>query len=470
MDKQELEIRLDFSNVMAENVGNENGLKKEDLDAIQEKTRDIHFNFYRLRERKELPFMNLPFEKESANEISAYVKSIEGKFENYVHIGIGGSALGPIAVQSALHHPFFNLIPEEKRRKTPRMFFLDNIDPDTIAGLLEVVDPAKTLFAIVTKSGGTAETISGFLIFLEELRHTLKDRYKDHLVFITDPLNGFLRKVATEEGIQAFSIPPGVGGRFSVLTPVGLFPAILSGLDADQLLNGAGFAVSKCGTEDLWKNPAYLFGAINYLMYKKGKSSVVMMPYSDRLYRVADWFRQLWAESLGKKINLEGEKVFLGPTPIKALGATDQHSQVQLYVEGPFDKLFVFLEVERFSETVTIPSFGRADGTTDYLAGKTMNALISAEKKATELAITRNQRPNLTFKFPVVNEFTLGQIFMILEIATAYTGHLFGVDPFNQPGVEEGKIATYVLMGREGFEEHRRKIEAEMEHRTPYIV
>ena len=470
MDKQKLAIQLDFSNAMAENVGNEHGLKKEDLDALQEKTRDIHFDFYRLRERKELPFMNLPFEKEVVDEISSYVHAIEGRFENYVHIGIGGSALGPIAVQSALHHPFFNLLPPEKRGKAPRMFFLDNIDPETIAGLLDIINPENTLFAIVTKSGGTAETISTFMIFLEKLKVALKDQYKDHLVFITDPVNGFLRKLATEEGIQAFAIPPGVGGRFSVLTPVGLFPAILSGLNADELLNGAGFAVSKCGTEDLWKNPAYLFGAINYRMYKKGKRSVVMMPYSDRLYRVADWFRQLWAESLGKKINLKNETAFVGPTPIKALGATDQHSQVQLYVEGPFDKLFTFLEVETFSETVTIPSFGRADRTTDYLAGKTMNALISAEKKATEIALTRNQRPNVTFKFPVVNEFTLGQIFMILEIATAYTGHLFEIDPFNQPGVEEGKIATYALMGRKGFETHRKEIEAEMKRKKNYSV
>ncbi|NOY77427.1 MAG: glucose-6-phosphate isomerase [Calditrichaeota bacterium] len=433
MDKQKFEIRLDFSNVMAENVGTEHGLKKDDLDALQEKTRDIHFNFYRLRERKELPFMNLPFEKEVVDEISSYVHSIEGRFKNYVHIGIGGSALGPIAVQSALHHPFFNLLPPEKRGKIPRMFFLDNIDPETTAALLEIIDPEDTLFTIVTKSGGTAETISTFMIFLEKLKLALKDRYKDHLVFITDPVKGFLRKLATEEGIQAFAIPPGVGGRFSVLTPVGLFPAILSGLNADDLLNGAGWAVSRCGTEDLWKNPAYLFGAINYKMYEKGKRSVVMMPYSDRLYRVADWFRQLWAESLGKKLNLKNEPVFVGPTPIKALGATDQHSQVQLYVEGPFDKLFAFLEVEHFSETVTLPSFKPDESTTGYLGGQTLNALIAAEKKATELALTRNERPNVTFKFPVVNEFTVGQMFMILEIATAYTGYLFEIDPFNQP-------------------------------------
>lgn len=464
------EIQLDYSNVMAENVGPEHGLRGEDLEALQEKTRQIHFDFYRLRERKELPFMHLPFEKEMVDEISAYVETVNGQFENYVHIGIGGSALGPIAVHAALKHPFFNLLPAEKRRGAPRMFFLDNIDPDTIHGLLEVVDPAKTLFSVVTKSGGTAETISTFLIFLERLKAALGADYKRHLVFITDPVKGFLRKLANEENIQSFAIPPGVGGRFSVLTPVGLFPAILSGLDGDALLNGAGMAVSKCGTEDLLKNPAYLFGAINYLLYQQGKRSVVMMPYSDRLYRVADWFRQLWAESLGKKLNVRNEVVHVGPTPIKALGATDQHSQVQLYVEGPFDKLFVFLRVEQFQSVVTIPAFGKKDSTTDYLAGKTMNELIGAEEQATELALTRNHRPNVTFRFPVVNEFTLGQIFMILEIATAYTGRLFEIDPFNQPGVEEGKIATYALMQREGFESTCESIEKELAAKKVYTV
>ncbi|GBE27373.1 glucose-6-phosphate isomerase [bacterium BMS3Bbin03] len=470
MDKQKLEIRLDYSNVMSENIGETHGLARQDLEALQDRTRDIHFDFYRLRERKELPFMNLPYEKEVVDEIKHYVEANRGRFENYVHIGIGGSALGPIAVQAALHHPFYNLLPPEKRRHAPRMFFLDNIDPDRIAGLLDVIDPAKTLFSVVTKSGGTAETISTFMIFMSRLQAALKNKYRDHLVFITDPVKGFLRKLAADEHIQSFSITPGVGGRFSVLTPVGLFPAMLSGLSGDELLSGAGFAVSKCGTEDLLQNPAYLFGAINYLLYRKGKRSVVMLPYSDRLYRTADWFRQLWAESLGKRVNLKKEVVHVGPTPIKALGVTDQHSQVQLYVEGPFDKLFAFLEVESFSETVPIPPFEKPDPTTDYLAGKSMNRLISAEKKATELAMTRHERPNVTFKFPVVSEFTLGQIFMILEIATAYTGRLFEIDPFNQPGVEEGKLATYAFMGREGFQEKRKLIEDELNSRKIYQV
>ncbi len=470
MNVEKPEIQLDYSNVMAENVGTEHGITRDDLEKLQNRTREIHFDFYRLRERKELPFMNLPFEKETVDEISEYVAKIAGRFKNYVHIGIGGSALGPIAVHAALHHPFFNLLPSEKRRSAPKMFFLDNIDPDTIQGVLDLVDVRETLFAVVTKSGGTAETISTFLIFLDQLKTILGSAYKNHLVFITDPVKGFLRKLANEEKIQSFAIPPGVGGRFSVLTPVGLFPALLSGLDGDALLSGAGLAVARCGTENLFKNPAYLFGAINYLLYQRGKRSVVMMPYSDRLYRVADWFRQLWAESLGKKVNVRNEVVHVGPTPIKALGATDQHSQVQLYKEGPFDKLFTFLEVARFNTDVSIPDFGKREPTTDYLAGKTMAQLLHAEKQATELALTRSQRPNLTFKFPVVNEFTIGQIFMLLEIATAYTGWLFEIDPFNQPGVEEGKIATYALMQREGFESTREAIEKELSEKKIYEV
>ena len=470
MDKEAERIRLDYTNMLADSVGREHGVPMVELESRQALVTQIHHDFLRRTERGEFAFMNLPRNKEILDDIGEYVSQIAGRFENYVHLGIGGSALGPIALQSALRHPFYNLLDASGRENRPRMFFLDNIDPDTTAALLDVIDVEKTLFAVVTKSGGTAETLASFLFFLEQLKAKVKDRYKEHLVFITDPLKGFLRRLANEEGITSFPIDPAVGGRFSVLTPVGLFPAALAGIDVHRLLDGAAYMTQLGMRENLFDNPAYLFGMLNYLQYLEGKRTVVMMPYSDRLYRVADWFRQLWAESLGKRLNRAGQPVNVGPLPVKALGATDQHSQVQLYMEGPNDKLFVFLEVEEFDARVPLSSPYRDADEVNYLDGKSLNELIRAEKHATELALTQNQRPNMTFLVPRVSPFTVGQIFQCLEIATAFAGELFQINAFDQPGVEAGKIATYALMGRKGYEEQAKKIRAAMEARKRHIA
>ena len=468
--KNAFRLRLDYSNMMAENIGSEHGIDRNQIQKIADSIDPIHQEFLHHRQSNEVSFWNLPSQKKMAEEVLNYVRKVRGKFDHYVHIGIGGSALGAIALHTALQHPLYNLSPQRRQQRLPQVFFLDNIDPDTIKAVLNVIDIDKTLFNVVTKSGSTAETLATFLVFLQYLKDRLGSNYHNHLVFVTDPAKGFLRQLASTEGITAFAIPPGVGGRFSVLTPVGLLPAAIAGIDILELLHGASFMDELCQQESIWKNPAYLFAVLNYLNYQRNKKIVVMMPYSDRLYRLADWFRQLWAESLGKKLDLQGRQVFVGPTPVKALGTTDQHSQVQLYVEGPFDKIFVFLEVEQFETVLPINSGQAREKATRYLEGHTINELIAVEKRATELALTRNQRPNCTIKFPLVSAFTIGQIFQMLEIATAFAGKLFEINPFDQPGVEEGKIVTYALMGREGYEDKRLEVMDELQKRVVYEV
>ncbi len=470
MEKDKLCVHLDFSNVMAENLGAAHGLSKAVLDNYQSQVTTIHHDFLRRRETGEFAFMNLPAQKEILDEIDKFLDPIQGRFENYVHLGIGGSALGPLALHSALRNPFYNLLSPQDRNSSPKMFFLDNIDPDTIAALSNVLDISKTLFAVVTKSGGTSETIASFLIFFEKLRDRLGDKYRDNLVLITDPLRGFLREFANQKNIANFSIDPAIGGRFSVLTPVGLLPAAISGIDVNLLLDGANFMTKICQREDLFENPAYMFGLINYLYYLEGKPTSVMMSYSDQLFRITDWFRQLWAESLGKKKNRTGDVINIGPLPVNALGVTDQHSQVQLYMEGPNDKIFSFLEVEKFERTVVIKSSFFDSDETGYLNNKSINQLIKTEKQATEIALTNNQRPNLTFKVPAVNPFTLGQLFQIFEIATAFTGELFGINAFDQPGVEAGKIATYALMNRPGYERKAEEIEKKLSGKQQFLI
>lgn len=242
-----------------------------------------------------------------------------------------------------------------------------------------------------------------------------------------------------------------------VLSPVGLVSAAFSGIDIEELLAGAREMDEKCKTPELMKNPAALYALIQYLYYWKGRPISVMMPYSNSLYGIADWYRQLWAESLGKKINRRSNNIFVGPTPVKALGATDQHSQVQLYIEGPQDKVITFLSVGKFANKVPVPAFDK-----HYLSGHTLNELLKAEEEATRLALTQEGRPNLTINLPEISAKTVGQTLYLLELATAFAGELFDINAFDQPGVELGKQLTYALMGRAGFEEKRKEIEAKL--------
>ncbi|HEX7343778.1 MAG TPA: glucose-6-phosphate isomerase, partial [bacterium] len=267
--------------------------------------------------------------------------------------------------------------------------------------------------------------------------------YAEHLVFITDPKKGLLRLLAREEGVRAFDIDPGVGGRFSVFTPVGLLPAALGGIDMAELCAGARAAVEGCSQEDILNNPAYHFAlSLCLLRDLKSASTVVMMPYSNRLLGLADWFRQLWAESLGKRKNLKGKEVFWGQTPEKALGATDQHSMVQLYMEGPFDKVICFLEVADHGVDVVIPRIYPDKPELDFWAGHTLGELINAEKKATEEALRQAGRANMTALFPRVDPFAVGHFLMTLQIATVFAGSFLGINPLDQPGVEMGKVLT----------------------------
>ena len=249
-------------------------------------------------------------------------------------------------------------------------------------------------------------------------------------------------------------VPDGVGGRFSVLSPVGLFSAAMCGIDIDALLDGAAAMDARCSREQLLKNPAAMLALLLVeLGQSKGKTNHVLMPYSNALYLLADWYRQLWAESLGKERNTQGEQVFAGFTPIKALGATDQHSQIQLYREGPHDKVIGLVAVDDFGTDVAIPT-GLGVEALSYLEGKSMASLLNAERKATEYALVESMRPNYTITFPKIDAYHVGEFVMLWQVATAYAGLLIGVDAYDQPAVELGKQATFGLMGRKGYGEH----------------
>jgi glucose-6-phosphate isomerase len=457
-------LTFDYNNMLRPRLGGERGVDPARLDALAERFREVHADTEQRRASGEMGFFALPEAGELVEEIARFGEGPGQSFENIVVLGIGGSALGTIALRSALLDPFWNELEIAERDFFPRLYVLDNIDPSTVGTFLRRIDLRRTLFNVVSKSGGTAETMSQYLIVRQMLEAELGDGFRRHLLFTTDPEKGVLRQLARDEGIAALPIPANVGGRFSVLSAVGLLPAALVGIDIRALLDGARQMDERCRTDELSRNPAGLFAALQWLADRElGAPIQVMMPYSDRLRDVADWFRQLWAESLGKQTSCTGEEVFVGPTPVKSLGATDQHSQVQLYMEGPFDKTICFLAERDPADDLAIPGLHSEINELGYLGGRTLGELLRTEMEATAAALTQRGRMNMTIEVERIDARSIGALFHMLQIATVYAGALYGVDPLDQPGVELGKQLTYGIIGRAGHESARE----EWERREP---
>ena len=458
-------IKLNYRNADAKVVGNDNGLDIQgEFTAYQDKISEIIKNLNQCKDKPNqwLQWMNLGYNEETLWYVKEYAAMVKGRFENVLVLGIGGSALGGMAMTEALLKPYWNLLSEEQRDGMPRIFFLDNIDPDTMTGLLAFLDLSKTLVNVITKSGSTAETMSQFMIVKDRLEKELGDNYRYNIVATTDKRTGILRQIAEQEGYKTFVVPDDVGGRFSVFSAVGLLPMALVGIDIDAVVNGIKDMDLALKNTDIKENIAAQNALIHYLMdTKKGKNMSVMMPYSSRLKYVSDWYVQLWAESLGKNKDNEGNDVHVGPTPIKALGATDQHSQIQLYNEGPNNKIINFIRVENFDNILEIPNIFGYTGI-NYLAGKTVNRLMNAEADSTRVALADYERPTVTISIPKVDAYNLGQLLYMFEVQTAIAGALYNINTFNQPGVEQAKNYTYALMGRAGYEESANMLQERM--------
>lgn len=441
-------ITLDLSNALSSFLGIENGITEKELGDFEKKIRKVLIRLREERAQGKLAFMDLPCA--STKEIDETAeKVLQNEFEDFIVLGIGGSSLGARALKEALIHPEWNLLSRKSRKGYPRVFILENIDPYSFSAVLETIDIKKSVFNVVSKSGKTVETISQFLIVKDLLEKAVGSDWKKHIVITTQSLSGPLRRIAREEKISALSVSQAVGGRFSVLSSVGLFPAAMMGVDIKRLLKGAVEIDALCSGEKLDENIASALCAFYFLTYKKGKQITVLMPYSDRLLGFGFWFRQLWAESLGKKKNSRESE---GPTPVVALGATDQHSQLQLYLEGPDDKTITFIELEDYESEIEIPrSFEHKDFS--CLSGNRLEDLIKAELFATRTVLTKNRRANATISLSRISPETVGGIIYLYEVVTTLMGYLLDINPFDQPAVEEGKkITREILEGNEASE------------------
>ncbi|GAB4157925.1 MAG: glucose-6-phosphate isomerase [Planctomycetota bacterium] len=448
-----LRLSVDFTNFTERALGMGRGLLQADLPKIEKISVAASEAVKRQHSEGKLPYLDL--HKQDLTAIKAFAADNTGRYDNIVVLGIGGSALGLIALRTALGDPYHYLHP--KTVAQPRLFVFDNIDPWLFGNFLDNCDFSKSLFFVISKSGSTAETMTQYLIVKDRIKKAgLK--VNEHIVAITDPVSGTLHDIAKAEKLITFPVPEGVGGRFSVLTPVGLAPAAVAGMDIERLLKGAGEYVERCLNAPVMENPSLFLAAALFLLTMKGYTNHVMMPYSNRLKDVADWYRQLWAESLGKRVDRDGRVVEVGPTPIKALGATDQHSQVQLYAEGPRDKAFMFEGLKDYGRELVIPKPDEVDAKLSYLGGRTMNELIRAEMLGTIVALTDSGRPNCLIELDDVSPETVSQLFLMWEMAVSYIGELMNINAYDQPGVEAGKIAAYALMGRSGYEAEAQRI------------
>lgn len=457
-------IKYDWRNADEKIIGFENGLNiNYEFEQYGERIKNIISDLNQRKDKPEqwLQWMNLGYNEETLWYVKEYASMVLGRFENILVLGIGGSALGGIAVTEALLKPYWNLLTSEQRNKYPRIFFLDNIDPDNIISLLDILDLKKTLVNVITKSGDTAETMAQFMVIKDRLVQELgEDEYRKNVVATTDKQTGVLRQISEQEGYKTFVVPDDVGGRFSVFSAVGLLPLALVGIDIDEITNGIKDMDLALKNTNIHDNIAAQNALIHFLMdTKKGKNISILMPYSSKLRYITDWFTQLWAESLGKFRPEDNKNI--GLTPLKAVGATDQHSLLQLCNEGPNDKLITFIKVENFETQLEIPKIFEYTGI-GYLGGKTMNHLMNAEADSTKVSLSDYSRPTVTITLPKIDGYHIGQLLYMFEVQTAIAGALYGINPFNQPGVEQAINYTYALMGRAGYEDSAQTLQDKM--------
>ena len=468
---QEPLLEMDFNHVMAENLPPDIGLTWSEIEALGPALKQAHQSLMQSRQDGLLPFYDLPFQTRELRAVRRAADEIRRTAENLVVFGIGGSALGTTALFQALAPQGHNLL-DRTQRRFPRLFVADNVDPESIAALLDFVDPRRTVFNIISKSGATTETMSQFMIVYDRLRKSLgRSSVREHLILTTDPEKGFLRALADREGYTVLDVPPQVGGRYSVLTAVGLLPLAAVGINVSELLRGAAAAAETCTRANFKQNPAYLFAALAYaLNTRRGRSILVMMPYSSALSGLADWFCQLWAESLGKLKSTDGRVVRAGQTPVRAVGATDQHSQLQLYMEGPQDKAIVFLKPKTYRSDLRIPPVFKEYDQVNYLGGHSLGELMDMEQASTAKAVARAGQPNLTLTLPRIMPATMGYLLYMLETATVASGHLYQVNALDQPGVELSKNYAYGLMGRPGYKNYMDEFKAGPRSKKKYIL
>jgi glucose-6-phosphate isomerase len=440
-------LALDYTNVL-ENAVHTHGIPKIAFEKAADSSKHVVDDVEQAHRSGKLGFGSLPSDESALQSVTNFARS--RSYPNVLLIGIGGSALGPASLDAALNQP----------NSGKRLIVLDNIDPDFISNSLDSISAKDTIVNVIAKSGVTAETMATFAVVRQWMNDALgESKAREQFVVTTDPVKGDLLGIARQNNYPSFVIPENIGGRFSVLTPVGTLPAAMLGLDVEGVMAGARRGAQQA-QKPFFENPALAAAFIQFVLEReRAKRILVLFPYSQALWKFGFWFKQLWGESLGKKMDRRGREVYYGQTPTAALGVTDQHSQLQLFIEGPNDKAFLFWDVKELRNSLPIQHPFASFDSMAYLQHKTMADLFHAEKQATEIALTEAGRPNATITVGQINAETMGELIMFSQYFTAYAGEFYDIDAFDQPGVEYGKRLTFAMMGRSGFADYNRKIE-----------
>ena len=409
-------------------------------------------------EKKTSPITHSFLAGSSLSNIKEIAKYLQGKYENILLIGIGGSTLGFRSIVQSLKGPFYNF--EVSPRKYPRVFVIDNVDPVLANQLGMLLDFKKTALIYISKSGSTPEPAANFIYFYKKYKEACG--FVKDIVIICDPGDNGINHIAKDIRCRLLHIPHDLAGRYTVLSPVGFLPSEIIGIDSKELLDGAVAVHEGIINTPIQKNPIFVLGACLSELASRGKSIHVLFSYSNILSEFGLWFAQLWAESLGKKNSINGKVINVGTTPLPALGATDQHSLLQLFKEGPNDKVFGFLTADNLPSDVILTDEFPSEVEYSYFAGHSMGEQLKIEQISTEMSLVHAGRPCYRLVLPEISASTLGALFYFMESLVIFTASLWQVNPFNQPGVEEGKNITYSMMGRTDYASMRLEYEKEL--------
>lgn len=453
-----MSLTLDFTNCLAEAIGATHGLTKSEVDTLVAKFPKHHENVDELRSTGESGFFDLPYQ--DTTDLKALIKKHQGQWDNLVIIALGGSVLAPQTLFKALTNSQHNLLDAKTRGKAPRVFFLTNPDPKAAHEMLEVLDLKKTLFQIVSRSGVTPETMCMTLWLLETLKKKCgKGSPAEQVIITTEPTKSPLMEIAKAEKIATLPTALNLTGRYGILGNQSLFMAGMCNLKIDELLKGGADMDKRCRHGDPHKNPAYMHSLVHYLLTRKRRKTMhVTFSFSNRVHAIGEWYNHQCSVSLGKMLNRKGKAVHVGPSPVAALGAYDGQGQQQLFCEGPFDKVITFITVKDHGAQAPIPpGFPKLEAAA-YLKDTSFTQLLDYSYWGAEQHVTQAGRPNMTILMDTVDEAHIGGLVYLLQLSTAMSAELYGIDPFDQPGVEHGKAASMAQLGRAGFEDLAKRL------------
>ena len=445
-------LSLDYTNCLASSIGATHGLNDNEVDTLIAKIPKHHEHIAELEKTGASAFFNLP--DQDTSELTSLLEQHKGNWEDLIVAGIGGATIGPRCLMDALAHEQQNLL-DKKQRQGPRVLFIDNSDPHSITETLGVVNLKKTLFLLISKSGTTPESV-GLYVHIQQLlsNDVSKTAPSKQLIVCTQRDKSPLSSCAEKDNSYIIDVPANLGARFNILSTPSLFVAGMCGIDVGGLLHGAADMKKRCWHGDAWSNPAYMHALVHYLLTRKRRKTIhAMMGFSNRLSGCIQWYDHILAVSLGKMLNNKGKAVHVGPSPSSCLGPNGLHGHMQLYAEGPFDKVLTFIKIQDHGSSITIPEHSYEHDALSPLSGQSIESLIDHAYITAAHTITEAGRPNMTIELDQVNAPCLGALVYMLQLSTVMSAELYGIDAFDQPGVDGHKQDIFAQLGRAGFED-----------------